>query len=190
MFAELFTKQVDLVQMELAQAVVDERPEMLMSGPTFRHVASKAGMARVQHFTRPATHPRLANTKFYVLQSGFSGSAAEHFLLEVKMSGRGKLYGETSAGANHFGYGVDLPNGFSTFIPVGRTFDPKTNWDWEGKGVAPDVSVPAADALLAVLKDVGVGADDAAKLNAQVGFTMPQRRPGGGPVVVRAPAPG
>ena len=48
----------------------------------------------------------------------------------------------------------------------------------------------AIDALLAVLKDVGVGVDDAAKLNAQVGFTMPQRRPGGGPVVVRTPAPG
>ena len=50
--------------------------------------------------------------------------------------------------------------------------------------------MPATDALLAVLKDVGVGVDDAAKLNAQVGFTMPQRRPGGGPVVVRTPAPG
>jgi hypothetical protein len=190
MFSDLFTKQVDLVQMETAQAVIDERPEMLMEGPTFRRVGTKAGMMRVQHFTKPAAHPRLANTALYVLQSGFSGSAAEHFLLEVKMSGRGKLYGETSAGANHFGYGADLPNGFSTFIPVGRTFDPKTDWDWEGKGVAPDVSVPATDALLAVLKDVGVGADEAAKLNAQVGFAMPQRRPGGGPVVVHAPPPG
>ncbi len=190
LFSDLFDRQVDLVQMELAQSVVDERPEMLMSGPTFRRVASKAGMARVQHFTRPAAHPRLANTTFYVLQSGFSGSAAEHFLLDVKMSGRGKLYGETSAGANHFGYGVDLPNGFSTFIPVGRTFDPKTDWDWEGKGVAPDVDVPAADALLAVLKDVGVGADEAVKINAKVGYVMPSRGPGGRPAIVRAPAPG
>lgn len=190
MFSDLFDKQVELAQMELAQSVVDERPEMLMSGPTFRHVASKAGMARVQHFTKPAAHPRLANTTFYVLQSGFSGSAAEHFLLEVKMSGRGKLYGETSAGANHFGYGVELPNGFSTFIPVGRTFDPKTGWDWEGKGIAPDVNVPAADALLAVLKEAGVSADEAAMLNAEVGFVMPKRGPGGRPAMVRAPAPG
>lgn len=190
MFADLFTKQVDLVQMETAKAVIEERPDMLMQGPTFRAVASKPGQVRLQHFAKPSAHPRLASTKLYVLQSGFSGSAAEHFLLEVKMSGRGKLYGETSAGAGHFGFPVDLPNGFSTFIPAGRTFDPKTDWDWEGKGVAPDVSVPAADALLAALKDAGVGAEDAAKLNAQVGFVMPKRGPGGGPVVVRAPAPG
>jgi hypothetical protein len=190
MFADLFTKQVDLVQMETAKAVIDERPDMLMQGPTFRPVASKPGQVRLQHFAKPSAHPRLANTKLYVLQSGFSGSAAEHFLLEVKMSGRGKLYGETSAGAGHFGFPVDLPNGFSTFIPAGRTFDPKTDWDWEGKGVAPDVSVRAADALLAVLRDAGVGVEEAAKLDAQVGFVMPRRGPGGGPVIVRAPAPG
>lgn len=190
MFSDLFTKQIDLVQMETAKAVIDVRPDMLMQGPTFRPVASKPGQVKLQHFTKPSAHPRLAKTKLYVLQSSFSGSAAEHFLLEVKMSGRGKLYGETSAGAGHFGFPVDLPNGFSTFIPAGRTFDPKTGWDWEGKGVAPDVSVPAADALLAVLNDAGVGADDAARLNAQVGFVMPRRGPGAGPVVVRVPAPG
>ena len=190
MFSDLFTKQVDLVQMETAKAVIDERPDMLLQGPTFRVVASKPGQVRLQHFAKPSAHPRLASTKLYVLQSGFSGSAAEHFLLEVKISGRGKLYGETSAGAGHFGFPVDLPNGFSTFIPAGRTFDPKTDWDWEGKGVAPDVSVPAAEALLAVLKDVGVAQAEAEALDKKVGFVMPKRGAGGGPVIVRVPAPG
>jgi hypothetical protein len=189
MFADLFTKQVDLVQMETAQAVIDARPDMLMQGPTFRSVATKPGMVRLQHFTKPSAHPRLANTKLYVLQSGFSGSAAEHFLLEVKMSGRGTLVGETSAGAGHFGFPLDLPNGFSTFIPAGRTFDPKTDWDWEGKGVAPDMAVPAAEALVAALKDAGVVQAEAEALDAKVGFLMPKRRAGGGPVIVVREAP-
>ncbi len=191
MFAELFTKEVDLVRMETAQAVIDARPDMLMEGPTFTRVPSKPGRVTLQHSTKPATHPRLASTKLYVLQSGFSGSAAEHFLLEVRMSGRGKLVGETSAGAGHFGYPVDLPNGFSTFIPAGRTFDPKTDWDWEGKGVSPDLATPPDQALIAALKDAGVSQADAETIDAKVGFVMPKRRPGGGgPVVVRVPPPG
>ncbi len=191
MFADLFTKRVALVQMETAQAVIDERPDMLMDAPTFRRVASKPGRVTMQHFAEPSAHPRLAKTKLYVLQSGFSGSAAEHFLLEVKMSGRGKLVGETSAGAGHFGFPVDLPNGFSTFIPAGRTFDPKTDWDWEGKGVSPDVAVPASDALVRALTDAGVAQAEAQALDGKVGFLMPKRGPGGGPViVVREPPPG
>lgn len=190
MFSQLFAKPADLVQMELAKAVVDERPDMLMAGETYKPAKTKAGFVSVLHVVKPAAHPKLANTKLYVLQSAMSGSAAEHLLLAVKVSGRGKLVGETSAGANHFGYGVELPNGFRTFIPVGRTFDPKTGWDWEGKGVAPDVSVPAMDALKAALRDAGVAEGEVEKLDAQVGFVMPQRGPGGGPVRVRAPAPG
>lgn len=190
MFADLFTKEVDLVKMETAQAVIDARPDMLLEGPSFRRVESKPGRVTLQHSTKPAAHPRLANTKLYVLQSGFSGSAAEHFLLEVKMSGRGKLVGETSAGAGHFGYPVDLPNGFSTFIPAGRTFDPKTDWDWEGKGVSPDLATPPEQALIAALKDIGVAQAEAETIDAKVDFIMPKRRPGGGPVVVRVPAPG
>ena len=36
---------------------------------------------------------------------------------------------------------------FAAFVPVGRTYDPDTNWDWEGRGVAPDLQVPADQAL-------------------------------------------
>jgi C-terminal processing protease CtpA/Prc len=46
-------------------------------------------------------------------------------------------------------YGDVQPAGqrFAALIPVGRTYDPDTNWDWEGRGVTPDVQVPAAQAL-------------------------------------------
>src|SRR5436305_11847446 len=46
--------------------------------------------------------------------------------------------------------------GYAAFIPVGRTFDPDNNWDWEGVGVAPDVAAPADQALDEALRRLGV----------------------------------
>lgn len=186
MFADLFTQPVDLVQMETTQSAAAKMPGMFVEGPTSRMLPAPPGRLLMQHFVKPSASPRLANTKLYVLQSAFSGSAAEHFLLALDIAGRGVRVGETSAGAGHFGFPKDLPHGFSTFIPVGRTFDPATGRDWEAKGVAPDVEVPAADALTWVLRDAGLSEADARAVNTTVGFTPPKPRPpGGGPVIVR-----
>ena len=57
----------------------------------------------------------------------------------------------TTAGAGRFGGFVDLPHGFRAFVPIGRTYDPDTGLGWEGRGVAPDIAVPADDALAAAL---------------------------------------
>jgi hypothetical protein len=191
LFADLFTASVDLVQMETTKAVIAAQPDMLISGRTFRPVPSEDGRVRMQHFVVPSDAPRLAGTKLYVLQSGFSGSAAEHFLLEVKMSKRGRLVGETSAGAAHFGFPKDLGAGYSAFIPAGRTFDPVSGWDWEGVGVTPDVVTRPERAFAAALEEIGVAAADAETLDARIGFVMPRRGPGGGPVIVhRASPPG
>ena len=35
----------------------------------------------------------------------------------------------------------------AAFVPGRRTYDPDTGWDWEGRGVAPDLQVPADQAL-------------------------------------------
>jgi len=177
LFADLFSKQTDLVQMEVRKAVADENAWMAEEGPTFRVVPSAPDMLVRQHMAVPSANPRLEDTKLYVLQSAVSGSAAEHLLLAVKLSRRGTLVGETSAGANHFGYGLGLPAGFSTFIPVGRTFDPATGLDWEGTGVAPDIKAASVDALVAALQDAGLGADEAAALNATLSYIPPKPRP-------------
>jgi hypothetical protein len=181
LFADLFSEQTDLVQMEFRKAVAEQNPWMMQGGPTFRTLPSAPEMLLQQHVAVPSANPRLKDTKLYVLQSGVSGSAAEHLLFAVKLSKRGTLVGEPSAGAGHFGFGLELPAGFSTFIPVGRTFDPATGKDWEGVGVAPDLPAASADALVVALKDAGVAAEQAEALNATLSYTPPkprQRPPG------------
>lgn len=177
LFADLFSQPTDLVQMEFRKAVAEQNPWMMQGGATFRTLPSDPEMLLQQHVAVPSINPRLKDTKLYVLQSGFSGSAAEHLLLAVRVAKRGTLVGETSAGAGHFGFGLELPAGFSTFIPVGRTFDPATGKDWEGVGVAPDLVTASADALIVALQDAGVGAEEAAALNASLSYTPPKPRP-------------
>jgi C-terminal processing protease CtpA/Prc len=36
---------------------------------------------------------------------------------------------------------------FTVGVPFAKSLDPATKTNWEGTGVAPDVKVPAADAL-------------------------------------------
>jgi C-terminal processing protease CtpA/Prc len=42
---------------------------------------------------------------------------------------------------------MPIGSGYRAFIPVARIFDADTGKGWEGKGVVPDVPVPAAQAL-------------------------------------------
>jgi hypothetical protein len=57
------------------------------------------------------------------------------------------LRANLASGAGHFGGLMPIGERFAAFVPVGRTYDPDTDWDWEGRGVAPDVQVPADQAL-------------------------------------------
>ena len=56
--------------------------------------------------------------------------------------------------------------GYAAFVPVGRTFDPDNDWDWEGVGVPPDVAVPADQALDEALRRLGVTAGQRRSLAA------------------------
>jgi hypothetical protein len=68
----------------------------------------------------------------------------------------------------------------SAFVPVGRTYDPKTGKDWEGVGVLPDIETAPEDALRRVLELEGLEAAEAARLSAE---RMPSQ-----PMVRRKPA--
>ena len=61
-----------------------------------------------------------------------------------------------TGGGAHFGGMGPMGKGYAAFVPVGRTFDPDTGQSWEGTGVAPDVAVPAEQALDEALKLAGV----------------------------------
>jgi C-terminal processing protease CtpA/Prc len=61
--------------------------------------------------------------------------------------GRAKIVGETSVGAAHITDTIDIGHGIMMVLPVNRLAHVKTNTDWEGTGVVPDISVKADDAL-------------------------------------------
>jgi C-terminal processing protease CtpA/Prc len=109
----------------------------------------------------------------FVLTSGFSASAAEHFVLALKHTGRATIVGRTTYGANHFGGDQDLGGGFTAFIPVGRAYDPKTGKDWEGVGITPDIDVAPEEALIKALTLSGVAPAKAAELSAKVAPKLP-----------------
>ncbi len=102
-----------------------------------------------QHETPPAKirGARRLETPLYVVVSARTASAAEAFAYTLKAAGRATIVGEATAGAANPGGPVQAGDGFSVFVPFGRPVNPITGGNWEGTGVAPDVAVPAAEAL-------------------------------------------
>jgi hypothetical protein len=164
MFPYLFSKSTVLVTMDTREGVAEPNDE-----PFVRQVAGPAGVSRREHFVEPSkTEKRLFSAKVFVLTSPATGSAAEHMTLALKRTHRATIIGEATAGAGHYGGEVEIGDRFQAFIPVGRTFDPDTGKDWEGTGVAPDISVPAKDALVEALVRSGAKRSEAEKINATV----------------------
>jgi hypothetical protein len=165
-FASLFSKPTPLVKMELAKSVYDARGSMFGNVPTLHFALVGNKMAGI-HEALPGEATPLRKAKVYLLVSNRTASAAEHFSLAMKSTGRGTLIGEATAGANHFGGPMELNEHFAVWMPVGRTSDIKTGKDWEGNGVAPDIAVDPKQALVVALEKAGVSHDEAVKLDAQ-----------------------
>jgi C-terminal processing protease CtpA/Prc len=131
--------------------------------PSSTLVFAKEGTNMVAtHSAVPGEDTPLRRAKVYVLVSNKTASAAEHFALALKSTGRATLIGEATAGANHFGGGRPLNDHFAVWMPVGRTYDIRTGQDWEGAGIAPDIAVDPKQALV-----VALDKDEAARLDAQ-----------------------
>ncbi len=180
-FPWLFGKETRLVTMATRASVDAEGGSPIAGIPSMRMVKGDAGMVAREHWATPNDDARLRDAKVYVLTSGASASAAEHFALAMKHTRRGILVGAPTAGANHFGRGEDLGGGYRAFIPVGRTYDPVTGKDWEGEGVLPDIAVPPAEALERALTDLGVAPGEAKTLSDahMPSWPMERRRPRG-----------
>jgi hypothetical protein len=179
-FPYLFAKPTPLVAMDTRASVDREQGNPIPEGPTLRRVAAGEDVVRRVHSALP--HPaetRLFDAKVFVLTSGRTASAAEHFALSLKRTRRATLIGEATAGAGHYGGMQSVGTRFAAFVPVGRTFDPDTGKGWEGSGVAPDIEVPAAQALVTALERAGLAAPDAARIAAgvKVEGSMERTRP-------------
>ena len=165
-FSYLYDKKTPLVKMAVAKELFDRGDSPLQSGPTL--VFAQEGDKMVgTHSAIPGEATPLRKAKVYVLTSNRSASAAEHFTLALKSSGRATLIGEATAGANHFGGGQPLNEHFGVWMPVGRTYDIKTGKDWEGDGIAPDIALDPKQALIVALEKAGLSHEEAVRLDSQ-----------------------
>jgi C-terminal processing protease CtpA/Prc len=165
-FSYLYAEKTPLVKMAVAKDVYDSGRSPLQGGPTLVF-ASEGDKMVGTHSALPGEDTPLRNAEVYLLVSNRTASAAEHFALALKSTGRATLIGEATTGANHFGGGRPLNEHFAVWLPVGRTYDIKTGKDWEGAGISPDIAVDPKQALVVALEKAGISHDEAVKLDAQ-----------------------
>lgn len=172
-FPYLFAKPTKLVMMAKRGAATKDMP----LPASLRPASGEPGFVTYEHWVEPGPNTPLTSAKIYVLTANKTGSAGEHFAAALKWSGRATVIGAPTAGANHFGAIHDLGGGMSVFIPEGRTYNPETGEDWEGKGITPDQSVAPQDALRIALEQSGVAAKEAANLSAAYAPTTSMEKP-------------
>src|SRR5579859_602842 len=106
-----------------------------------------------QCWTRsPVAGNKLADKPVYILTSGLTSSAAEHFSYDLKMLKRATLVGETTSGAAHSGVFHRIDEHFGMGIPEVKPINPFSKSDWAVVGVEPDVRVKARNALETAIK--------------------------------------
>jgi ribosomal protein S15P/S13E len=102
-----------------------------------------------QVWTMPAVPgPKLSNVDLYILVSRDCFSASEDFAYNLQSQGRAKVIGEVTGGGAHGTKPYKIGTYFTASIPFAYEVNTVTHTDWEGKGVQPDVKVPADQALL------------------------------------------
>jgi hypothetical protein len=117
-------------------------------------------VAKSKEFTRERFRSQPTPFSFsgipiYVLTSQATFSGGEEFAYDVQSLKLGSLIGEvTGGGANPVGP-VPIGHDMVAMIPFGRAESPVTGTNWEGRGVQPDMVVPASDALGVALTRLG-----------------------------------
>ena len=91
--------------------------------------------------------PKMDKADIYVLTSNRTFSGAEEFSYNMKNLKRATLIGETTGGGAHPTTSTVVQTDYVLFVPNARAINPITKTNWEGTGVTPDISVPAAEAF-------------------------------------------
>lgn len=177
-FPYLFEQPTRLLAMEVRGSVDRRRPAGTDPGPTLRTVPAEGDIVRREHVVAPhPTERRLFDAQVFVLTSEMTFSAAEHFTLALRRTGRATLVGERTGGGGNFGGPRPIGAGLSAWIPIGMTRDPETGARWDGNGIEPHVPVAAEQALAEALVRSGVDRAEADRISAEVRPTGPMRRP-------------
>ena len=86
---------------------------------------------------------RYLDRPVFVLTSGVTFSGGEEFCYNLQSQRRAVLIGETTRGGAHPTDVFPISDEVEITVPIARSVNPVTGTNWEGVGVAPDVSVPA-----------------------------------------------
>jgi hypothetical protein len=101
--------------------------------------------------------PRLADIPLYVLVSGRTASAAEHFAFSLQARGRATVVGSTTRGASNPAEYVSFPElSISVQVPAYTVTEPVTGTNWEGVGVQPDLTVHPDQALFTAAESAAI----------------------------------
>jgi len=89
---------------------------------------------------------RYLEKPLYLLTSTDTFSAAEEFCYNLQALKRATIVGERTGGGAHPGRILPLTDHLEVFVPAGRAIHPITGTNWEGRGVIPEIAVPAEQA--------------------------------------------
>lgn len=96
--------------------------------------------------------PRRVDVPLFVLVDSLTVSAGEDAAFVLHNLGRATLIGETTRGGGRNNEFFPAGSGFMVSVSVAKVWDPCTGREWERTGIAPDIRVPAAQALDAALR--------------------------------------
>jgi C-terminal processing protease CtpA/Prc len=91
--------------------------------------------------------PRYLDRPVFVLVSASTFSGGEALAYDLQALQRATIVGDVTRGGAHPSTVVSLGNNVELRLPIARSISPVTGGDWEAVGVAPDIVVPAAEAL-------------------------------------------
>jgi hypothetical protein len=118
----------------------------------------------------PVRGRKRTDVPLFLLVGPGTASGTEDFAYIMKQRGRATLVGGTTAGAGRLTSTFPVSDNFAVSISGGRTFDPKTNSEWERVGISPDVDTDAAGALTtahaAAVRRLAEAADDPVRRRA------------------------
>jgi hypothetical protein len=112
----------------------------------------------------------------WVLTSARTFSGGEELAYDLQALRRAQLVGEVTGGGANPARPVPLAEGFVASIPFAHPVNPFTNANWEGRGVQPDVAVPAAQALDVALAAARARANGAEEKPPALAPLAPRRR--------------
>lgn len=112
-------------------------------------------LTRTQDWTSPyVPGPRFKDTPLYILTSSNSASAAESFSYAMKNLARATIVGEVTAGAAHARSAEIVNENYILTLPSSRPVDPRTNDNWERKGVRPNIETSSDNAFYVAYAEV------------------------------------